>query len=129
MSFKNIFKKILSMDKNEDNKNVQESEVKSSTDKLVEMDDEIGDDEIMFSPNKNILFVCNSNTDISPMAEAIFNQKVPNQKAFSAGLYVQTGDEASPETIQVCANHGIDLTKHKTQNINDIPIKKWIWFL
>lgn len=112
------------MDKNEDNKNVQESEVKSSTDKLVEMDDEIGDDEIMFSPNKNILFVCNSNTDISPMAEAIFNQKVPNQKAFSAGLYVQTGDEASPETIQVCANHGIDLTKHKTQNINDIPIKK-----
>ena len=73
--------------------------------------------------SKQVLFVCDSNTVISPIAEAIFN-KSSDHKAFSAGLDAQNGEMASHNARMACENHGIDLSSHRTRNINDFPINE-----
>ena len=75
--------------------------------------------EIEMPLNHNILFVCATNTTISPMAEAIFNQFSGDRQAFSAGLNAQSGNRASQDAIKVCQKHGIELSDHLTANIND----------
>lgn len=79
---------------------------------------------IELSPNRNILFVCTTNTTISPMAEAIYNSRVTGKKAFSAGLSTISGEKTSDVAINVCAVHGIDLSNHHTSSIDDMPIEE-----
>ena len=68
---------------------------------------------------EDVLFVCNSNTVISPMVEAIFNQFSGDRKAFSAGLKARKGNRAPKDAIKVCQEYGIELSGHLTANIND----------
>ena len=106
MGFKDRFKKIFGRS-NEDEKTVQETEFESSDNIVLKDSDTVG--EVELPADGKVLFVCSGNTDRSPMAEAVFNQKTTGQKAFSAGLFAQNGGEASQNAVDVCANHGIDM--------------------
>ena len=68
---------------------------------------------------EDVLFVCNSNTVVSPIAEAIFNQFSGDRQSFSAGLNAQSGNSASEDAITVCQEYGIELSDHVIANIND----------
>lgn len=119
MGFKDRFKKIFGRS-NEDEKTVQETEFESSDNIVLKDSDTVG--EVELPADGKVLFVCSGNTDRSPMAEAVFNQKATGQKAFSAGLFAQNGGEASQNAVDVCANHGIDLSGHKTRYVLDFPV-------
>lgn len=79
-----------------------------------------------------ILFVCTGNTCRSPMAEAIFRRLLAerlecdesslSQRGFdvgSAGLAAGMGAPASPESVEVCQAHGLDLTGHSSQPLTE----------
>ena len=69
--------------------------------------------------SRDVLFVCSSNTVVSPIGEAIFNMLSKDSKAFSAGLNAQAGNEASQNAIVASAMQGVELSGHVTKNIND----------
>lgn len=83
-----------------------------------------------------ILFVCAGNTCRSPMAKALCEAKlaerlgchVEDLKDFgvvvrSAGLEAFGGDGASPQTIQVLQERGIDLIGHCSQQVTDALVR------
>ncbi|MBR4282924.1 MAG: ribosomal protein S18-alanine N-acetyltransferase [Clostridia bacterium] len=70
---------------------------------------------------KNILFVCSGNTCRSPMAEGIFN-KIAKEKglpffATSCGVATYGGDKASPNSLKVCKDIGVDLNAHISRGL------------
>ncbi len=72
----------------------------------------------------DILFVCSSNTIISPMAKAIFNGKETDKKAFSAGIMASEGSKPAANVIEVCLNHGIDLRTFESTSITNFKLNE-----
>lgn len=68
-----------------------------------------------------IMFVCTANTCRSAMAEAIFKQMVDDEIC-SCGTNAVTGRHVAQNTLEVCANHGIDISKHKSTNFRQSNI-------
>lgn len=79
-----------------------------------------------------ILFVCTGNTCRSPMAEGLFKQMLAQklhcsvdelpERGFvisSAGLAAGYGAEASPETLELLQQRGIDLSGHESQPLTE----------
>ena len=69
---------------------------------------------------KRILFVCTGNTCRSPMAEAIFKDRMPafwrgQVEALSAGTSAWDGEPASRYAVEVLAEKGIDLSSHRSR--------------
>ena len=66
-----------------------------------------------------LMFVCTANTCRSVMAEYLFRTMVQgNIKICSAGIAAQDGKSPSKNTVEVCRNHGLDVSKHKATSIN-----------
>ncbi len=74
----------------------------------------------------NIVFVCTGNTCRSPMAEGIFKQKTENFCEYlnisSCGTGAITGDEATPNAVKVMLDKGIDISAHRSRQINQYII-------
>lgn len=74
-----------------------------------------------------IAFVCSGNTCRSPMAEAIFKNKIKNFKDFctvvSFGTNAMTGDTANEYAVSVLKNeYNIDITTHRSRIISNYAI-------
>jgi protein-tyrosine-phosphatase len=68
----------------------------------------------------NLLFVCSGNTCRSPMAAAIAHRLLAERgwahvRVDSAGTSAITGAPASENAIRVAAEHGLDLSLHRSQ--------------
>lgn len=81
---------------------------------------------------QRILFVCTGNTCRSPIAEAMFRALLAERLACeagelldrgydvaSAGLAAMSGAPASPESVQLCAERGVDLRAHASQPLTE----------
>jgi len=66
-----------------------------------------------------ILFVCTGNLCRSPMAEGFLRARLEEEdkggdyRVRSAGTWAVEGAQASPNTVYVMAEHGIDLDTHR----------------
>lgn len=78
------------------------------------------------------LFVCTGNTCRSPMAESLFRRRLADRLGcredelvdrghlvVSAGLSAAVGAPASPESVELMEDEGIDLTTHESQPLTD----------
>lgn len=79
-----------------------------------------------------IIFVCTGNTCRSPMAEALMKQRVAdrlqctideledrNVMIMSAGIAATSGGRASPESVQLMQERGIDISLHESQPLSE----------
>lgn len=81
---------------------------------------------------KRILFVCTGNTCRSPMAQGLLTKilgTVPDEnpntfEICSAGLFAVSGLPASPEAIKTMQEYGIDISQHKSRQVNKEIIKQ-----
>lgn len=76
------------------------------------------------SPYKHILVVCQGNICRSPVGEALFKQatfkqQVPDRQIKSAGLGAMVGEGADATAAEIAAEHGLDLSRHVAQQLND----------
>lgn len=70
----------------------------------------------------NLLFVCTGNTCRSPMAEAIAREELRRRgwshvAVRSAGVGAAAGAAASEHALTVTADHGFDLSAHRSQQV------------
>ncbi|MDA1051493.1 MAG: L-threonylcarbamoyladenylate synthase [Planctomycetota bacterium] len=79
-----------------------------------------------------IVFVCTGNTCRSPMAEALMRHRIAdhlkcsvdeledrNMMVMSAGIAAMSGGRASPESVQVMQERGIDINHHESQPLSE----------
>lgn len=75
---------------------------------------------------KRILFVCSGNTCRSPMAQALFARILGDQKpeqveeyeVGSAGIFAAEGMPAAREAVKAMAKYDIDLSEHKSRQLD-----------
>jgi len=75
---------------------------------------------------QRILFICTGNTCRSPMAQALFirmllenkREKASEYEILSAGLFASEGISATPAAIETMLEYNIDLSQHKSKQIN-----------
>jgi protein-tyrosine phosphatase len=76
-----------------------------------------------------ILFICTANQFRSPLAAAYFSRKISGAglsgdwKVGSAGTWAVEGLPAHPLAIEAAVAAGLDLSRHRTREVNDKIIK------
>lgn len=65
----------------------------------------------------NLLVVCVGNICRSPVAEALLKRHLPGRKVWSAGLHAVVGQPADAPSRDIAAQHGLDLSAHRAQQI------------
>lgn len=63
------------------------------------------------------------------MAEAIFKDLAKDVEVSSAGLYADEGSKASFEAVEVCKNHGLDLSGHRSTSIGNANVEEMDFIL
>ncbi len=66
---------------------------------------------------KHIFVVCTGNICRSPVAEGILTARLPDHNVWSAGLAALVGEPADPASVKVARDHGIDISKHRAQQV------------
>lgn len=73
-----------------------------------------------------ILFVCSGNMCRSPMAAAIAAAKLGNAVVVrSAGLDCRRGLEAPQNAVKVMAERGLDISNHRSTDIDELDITEF----
>jgi protein-tyrosine-phosphatase len=70
---------------------------------------------------KTLVFVCSGNTCRSPLAWAAWqalSAPPPGMRALSAGLFATPGAAASPYTIELARQWGVDLSGHQARSLH-----------
>jgi protein-tyrosine-phosphatase len=76
-----------------------------------------------------ILFICTANQFRSPLAAAYFSRKLAlagisdQWKIGSAGTWAEEGLPAHPIAVNIAIKAGLDLSRHRTREVNDNIIK------
>ncbi|MBD3349317.1 MAG: low molecular weight protein arginine phosphatase [Candidatus Eisenbacteria bacterium] len=69
----------------------------------------------------SVLFVCTGNSCRSPMAEGMLRSMLPAERddieVGSAGTAGIDGMPATPEAVEVCLGHGIDISEHSSRGL------------
>ncbi|MGE5396003.1 MAG: low molecular weight protein arginine phosphatase [Chitinophagales bacterium] len=84
-----------------------------------------------------LVFVCSGNTCRSPMAKGIllklFTERFPHLlndlDVFTAGLYAYNGEPASENAQTVMQEIGIDITSHKSMQVNAEMLQNADWIV
>ena len=71
----------------------------------------------------NILFVCTGNTCRSPIAAALLQERLHEVNetdwiVTSAGIRANNGEPATPYSVQLMAERGIDLSEHRSHTFD-----------
>lgn len=77
-----------------------------------------------------LLFVCTANRIRSPMAEVLMLRTLQESqtqawRVESAGTWARAGRAAMPLAVGVAAEHGIDLSTHRSRAIDDIRLEEY----
>lgn len=67
-----------------------------------------------------ILIVCTGNTCRSPMAECYLKSQHPEWEVVSAGLSAIDGRKATAQACDVVAEHGLDLSGHRSRSLAEL---------
>ena len=67
---------------------------------------------------KNILTLCIGNICRSPLAEALLARELPAHRVWSAGLSALIGQAADPTSVQIGVEQGLDLSRHRAQQVS-----------
>ena len=76
-------------------------------------------------PKINILFLCTGNTCRSPIAKVLFEDMLSRSelrhrvRVKSAGTMDAGSGPASPLAVEVCREHGLDLSSHSSKTVTD----------
>ena len=76
---------------------------------------------------KNILFVCTGNSCRSVMAEGLFKHLLGDRagdfSVGSAGVSAMDGFHASPDTVEVMRENGVDVSDHQSRRLNAAMVR------
>ncbi len=80
-------------------------------------------------PVYRVLFICEGNTCRSPMAEAALKAKIPKKLAgrveiLSGGLNALPGSAAAVEAELAARRKGLDLSRHRSQQIDEVLLEQ-----
>jgi protein-tyrosine-phosphatase len=82
---------------------------------------------MMPKDKRYVAFVCSGNTCRSPMAEGIFNYlaalKQLDVEARSFGTATITGLPVSQNSVKVCEEIGVDLSKMTSTSLNEVDVE------
>jgi protein-tyrosine phosphatase len=67
---------------------------------------------------RKILVLCIGNICRSPVAEAMFKAKLPNNDIQSAGMSAMLGQPADPMAVQIAHANGIDISAHRGRQLS-----------
>jgi len=73
---------------------------------------------------QNILTVCIGNICRSPLAEVLLAREFPEKTIWSAGIGALVGQPADPSSIALALEQGLDLSKHRAQQINALMCQR-----
>lgn len=76
-----------------------------------------------------ILFVCTGNTCRSPMAEGLAKKLFPTQTFDSAGLFVNSSDSVSNNSVLALKDYGIDISTHKPTQLTIDMVNKFNYII
>ena len=72
---------------------------------------------------KRVLVVCIGNICRSPMAEGLFKRALPSLQISSAGLAAMVGYGADPNSVQLMALQGLDISHHRARMLTDTLVR------
>jgi len=67
---------------------------------------------------ESILVVCIGNVCRSPVAEALLKRELPDKHIWSAGMGALVGEPAQPHAQEIAAEHGLDISAHRAQQLS-----------
>ena len=78
-----------------------------------------------------VVFICSGNTCRSPLAEVVAAEKLRDAggRCCSAGLDAATGWPATAESCDQAADRGLDLSRHRSQPVDDLDLTGVSWVI